>query len=86
MSGFLKLLLCMVGGLFGVGELSVPLLKQAGHVPVFVGAGAWPRHSGQYMEGSVPGASSLQAQSDDTALRTAHFREGVGSLAGQAHR
>lgn len=35
--------------LFGVGELSVPLLKQ--RVPVFVGAGAWPKHADLYVEG-----------------------------------
>ena len=86
MSGFLKLLLCMAGDLFGVRDLSVSLLKQSGPVAVFVGAGAWPKHSNLYMEGSVPDASSLQAQSDDMALRTAHLREGVESLAGQAHR
>lgn len=86
MSGFLKPLLCMAGDLFGVRAFSVPLLKQPGHVPVFVGTGAWPKHSGLYVEGSVPDASSLQTQSDDMALSTARFREGVGSLAGQAHR
>lgn len=53
---------------------------------MFVGKGAWPKHSSLYVEGSVPDASSLQAQSDALALRTVRFREGVGSLAGQAHR
>lgn len=76
MSEFLKLLLCMAGGVFGVRELSVPLLKQPGHAPVFVGTGAWPRHSSLYTEGSVPDASSLQTQSDDLTLSSARFREG----------
>lgn len=53
MSGFLKLHFRMAGGLFGVRELSVPLPKQPGHVPVFVGTGACPKHSGLYMEGSM---------------------------------
>lgn len=59
--GFSKLLLCIAGDLFEVRELSVSFLKQPGHVPVVMGRGGWPKRSSLYMEGSVPGASSLQA-------------------------
>lgn len=62
--------------LFGVGELSVPLLKQ--RVPVFVGAGAWPKHADLYVEGMCLVYPACRHHTTSTA----RFRGGAGSLAG----